>query len=120
MMFLALVAAFLAPPATAEEPLPGLLSLEDYPEEALNRGEQGPVTVELTISPAGRVTACKVLVSAGWSLDRATCRVITKRARFRPATDAQGAAVADTYIQTIVWRIPGVRPVRPKPNSTRM
>ena len=120
MTFLVLVAAFLAPPASAEKPLPGLFSLDDYPEEALNRGEQGPVTVELSISPGGRVTACKVLVSAGWSLDRATCRAIVKRARFTPATDAQGHSIADTYTQTIVWRIPGVRPVRPKPNSTRM
>jgi protein TonB len=119
MRLVALIIACVASAASAQEAA-GLISLGDYPEEALIRGEQGPVTVELTVNPRGRVSACKVVVSAGWSLDRATCLVMTKRARFKPATNSEGNAVSANYTQTIVWKIPGVRPVRPKPNSTRM
>ena len=102
------------------EDLRPLITLDDYPPEALLRGEQGPVTVEVAISEEGLVTECKVLVSAGWQLDRATCSALKKRARFIPATDDSGKPVASTYQQTIKWTIPGARPVRPKPNSTRM
>ncbi len=120
MRILALIGACLASAARAEDAPPGLFSSSDYPSEALDRGEQGPVTVELTIDPQGRVTNCKVMVSAGWSLDRATCRTVTKRARFKPSTDEKGTRVVSTYTMTMVWEIPGVRPQRPKPNSTRM
>jgi protein TonB len=116
----ALIALCFATAAAAEEPLPGLFSASDYPSEALERGEQGPVTVELAIDAQGRVTNCKVLVSAGWSLDRATCKAYLKRARFRPATDDNKKPIPSTYTMTMVWQIPGVRPQRPKPNTTRM
>ena len=70
-------------------------SYEDYPEEALRRGQEGYVTVAFTITPDGRMTGCHVIRSSGSrSLDAVPCWVLPKRARFSPAKDGQGQPLA--------------------------
>jgi len=84
----------------------GLFSADDYPPEALDRGEQGTVGVRVGVDTSGRVSTCAVLESSGsQTLDRATCKIIEARARFRPARDADGQAVQSSVTQKIVWRI---------------
>jgi periplasmic protein TonB len=83
-----------------------LFSSDDYPAEALDRGEQGTVNVRVDVNSAGRVDACMVVRSSGRpTLDHATCRIIADRARFQPARDADGTAIKASVTQTIVWRI---------------
>jgi hypothetical protein len=68
---------------------------EDYPPELRKRGTT--TDVELTVGTNGRVTRCRITEesSAPASWGRQVCLLIRKRARFRPAHNAQG------------WRIPG-------------
>jgi TonB family protein len=94
--------------ASTETPrtLTGLFTAEDYPPEALDRGEQGTVNVRVAVNTSGRVSACTVLQSSGsQTLDRATCKIIAARARFRPAQDTVGKAIESSATQKIVWRI---------------
>src|SRR5881628_792340 len=85
--------------------LQGLISGDDYPPSALDNNEQGSVQVSLTIGPNGRVTGCSPSGSASATLKSATCRLLTSRARFSPAQDANGNPTTSSYSQTIVWRI---------------
>ena len=83
------------------------VSTDDYPGASLRRGEQGSVRFELAVGTDGRVTGCQVTASSGSAdLDAATCRFVSKRARFDPATDGTGARVAGSYKGSIRWVIP--------------
>jgi TonB family protein len=84
--------------------LPSLFAVSDYPAEALAKGAQGITDFRLQVSADGRVEKCAIERSSGnAALDAATCRVITKRSRFRPAVDAAGHAVDSTYTGMIHW-----------------
>lgn len=86
--------------------LVALFTPDDYPLDALRNGEQGVVLARLEIDARGRVSDCTVENSSGYeSLDRATCSILTKRARFLPAHDANGRAVGSSYEQRISWRL---------------
>jgi protein TonB len=66
-------------------------SFEDYPESALRKGEQGMVVIGFTIDVTGRLTNCHVIRSSKYrDLDNVPCRVLAKRARFKPASNAEG------------------------------
>jgi periplasmic protein TonB len=107
----------IAPPRPAPPPPPrqsqaksltgslqGLLANDDYPPSALDNNEQGTVTVTLTIGASGRVTGCSPS-GATATLRSATCRLVSARARFSPAQDANGNPTTSTYTQSITWRI---------------
>lgn len=66
----------------------------DYPEAALYHERQGTVYVEFVIRADGTAADCSVARSSGHAdLDRHACRVLQNRARFQPATDADGNAI---------------------------
>ena len=82
-------------------------STNDYPPSAIRAEEQGVVKVQLGIGPDGRVSSCTVTATSGSSaLDLTTCRLYQKRARFAPARDETGGAIASTYVDRVVWRLP--------------
>jgi TonB family protein len=98
-----------APPAFAQPRanLSSLFSTEDYPAAAVRAGEQGTVEVKLSVGANGRVTNCVVTSSSGSSaLDSTTCRLLTARARFTPATDSAGSPVAAEVTHRQRWRLP--------------
>src|SRR3546814_3143032 len=79
----------------------------DYPSSALRNEEEGTTGFRVTVGTHGRVTDCSVTSSSGSStLDEATCRLITRRARFTPAEDSNGNPITDTYSNRIRWQIP--------------
>ena len=79
----------------------------DYPADALRASMKGVTGFTLQVGADGRVTGCTVTASSGWELlDSTSCRLLSRRARFRPARDAEGAAVASTYESRIRWTIP--------------
>lgn len=83
------------------------VTTSDYPTRDLREGNQGVTGVRLTIGTNGRVQSCIVTSSSGFrGLDDATCRNLTRRARFRPATDGNGNPVTGEYANNIRWVIP--------------
>jgi len=66
---------------------------------------EGVVAIKFTIGTNGRVTNCMVIHSSGYKiLDDTTCKIVTKRARFKPARDSQGNAVVDEVSgPEVIW-----------------
>ena len=100
-------------PATrARAFLPGFFSSDDYPTAALRNEETGTVSFSLAIDRDGRVTRCTVTKSSGSAaLDATTCGIIERRARFSPARDERGNAVADVTTSRIRWDLPAAPPL---------
>lgn len=85
----------------------GWITKDDYPPGASLNDLGGNVGFRLTIDPLGQVSGCVVTQSSGTpELDDATCSLLRIRARFEPATDQQGKAVAGTYANRIRWIMP--------------
>lgn len=79
----------------------------DYPTAALRRATQGRVIVRIDVGAEGRATACATMATSGSAeIDSTTCRVILRRALFRPAIDAAGRRVAARTVSTVTWLIP--------------
>lgn len=67
------------------------VNFTDYPSDALAQQQQGNVVVKFDIDVEGRPRNCTLDISSGYSsLDAIPCRLIEKRARFKPATSADG------------------------------
>ena len=91
-------------PKSLSGSLQGLITSDDYPPSAMDNNETGSVQVTLTVGPSGRVTGCSP--SGGpRSLQTATCRILTARARFSPAQDGNGNPTSGTTSATITWRL---------------
>jgi len=80
------------------------LSNADYPAESWRNGEVGDVSYALSVDTAGRVTDCKAEGYASPALQAETCRLLRERARFEPAKDRKGKAVAAIYSGYHVWQ----------------
>lgn len=110
-MMIAFLAAATAAAATPKAtPIdPGSWFKEnDYPFEAMKNGAQGSVVFEVQVDANGNPTDCQVTKSSGNALlDQATCSVVRSRARFKPATDADGKPVVGLYSTTTVWKLGG-------------
>lgn len=79
----------------------------DYPADALRGGMEGVVAFTLQIGSDGRANGCTVTAPSGWELlDSTTCDLMMRRARFRPARDAEGREMASTFSSRIRWEIP--------------
>jgi TonB family protein len=85
-------------------PLHTLVLPDDYPIEAIKLKQQGKLRVRLNIGPDGQVRTCSIIeTSLSKSLDAISCEIMRTRARFIPAKDASGHAVAGTWVQGISW-----------------
>lgn len=86
---------------------PGLwVNMLDYPRSS-HGYDEGTSGFRVTVGPDGLVTACDITMSSGSAmLDAATCSNITRRARFEPATDADGKPTIGSYANRVTWRIP--------------
>ena len=83
------------------------ITSNDYLRRDLTREREGIARYRLVVGSDGGVDACEITASTGHtSLDRNTCRLIQRRARFEPATDGNGARVVGTYTGTVTWQIP--------------
>ncbi len=99
-------------PARTRANLASLFSDDDYPDAALRNHEEGTVGFRLHVGTDGLATGCDITASSGsQSLDTTTCRLLTERARFSPARDRSGQAIADQVAGRITWRLPQVEPM---------
>jgi Gram-negative bacterial TonB protein C-terminal len=92
------------------------ITSDDYPPRAMREELQGTVAYTLTVNVNGRVQACDMTknenptimtsVNDVPELNIATCRNITRRARFIPATDAEGRPLLANYSGRVRWALP--------------
>lgn len=81
---------------------------DDYRPRWIMEEMAGTARFTLAIDASGRVTGCTITRSTGHAaLDKATCELVSKRARFEAARDAAGKPVAGSYSSAVTWRIPG-------------
>ncbi|MBH1944659.1 TonB family protein [Erythrobacter sp. YJ-T3-07] len=79
----------------------------DYRSSWISRDYAGTVGFRLNVGASGRVEGCSVTQSSGVAaLDEATCQLVTRRARFDPAKNGQGRAVAGSYNGAVRWQLP--------------
>lgn len=79
---------------------------DDYPQRALREEKTGTTGFRVTVGTDGRVIDCSITSSSGTpELDDATCKNVTRRARFKPAVQ-NGQPVQSTYSNRIRWVIP--------------
>ncbi|HEX5183871.1 MAG TPA: energy transducer TonB [Allosphingosinicella sp.] len=96
--------------------LKGELKNSDYPHRAGEAKIGGSVSVRFTVETNGHVTNCSVTRSSGDSdLDAVTCRLIEKRFRYKPATDAAGRPIRSIANDTESWRV--LRPDEAEPDD---
>lgn len=92
-----------AEPPRLIDPQPSI-TYDDYPMDAIRRGEAGIVSVLLKVSAEGSVSGCEVTESSlSKPLDLQTCALLTRRAHFEPATDASGRNIAGEYRMSTPW-----------------
>ncbi len=112
----------LLPPSNPHNPIPmgyadGWVTIADYPAEARKAEQTGNVTASLTVAPTGRVSGCAITLSSGFSqLDAASCRLLSARGQFTPATDEAGNPTAGIWVQRVRWALPGVLPWPTRPS----
>jgi TonB family protein len=112
-----LIATAAATPLPGGAIVAGSISDRDYPKQARNNGIQGSTTAALTVDPKGRVVDCSIEDSSGSTeLDQATCRIITKRFRFRKAAKRE-AGKSTAYSWKWSWRISDPCPRATSPND---
>jgi protein TonB len=84
----------------------GGLRNSDYPGVALSGRMTGTVRVRFTVLTTGRIANCRVVGSSGSNvLDDVTCRLLTQRLRFRPATDGSGRPIESELGSDYTWGI---------------
>ncbi|AZI35919.1 protein TonB [Caenibius tardaugens NBRC 16725] len=80
---------------------------DDYPTKAMREDRAGTTRFSVTVDAEGKVSSCQVTGSSGHSdLDDATCKLVTRRARFKPATDGEGQPTSGSYSNAVRWQIP--------------
>lgn len=76
------------------EQIAGEIKVSDYPRAERRAGISGRVEFRFMVGVTGRVTECTITRSSGNAeLDATTCRLVMKRFRYRPATNAAGYAI---------------------------
>lgn len=83
-----------------------LTSAMEYPDESIEKEEEGTAHAWLLVGTEGQVERCGMTFSSGSStLDTETCQLLTRMARFRPAQDVQGKPVRSLFHQAITWEL---------------
>lgn len=91
-------------PATKPE---SWITGEDFPFKALWAGNNGLVRFRIDVDPAGNPDGCKVLYRTNPDeFADLSCKLLLKRAHFKPALDAQAKPVRWYYINSIRWLSP--------------
>ncbi|WP_294120102.1 energy transducer TonB [Sphingomonas sp.] len=91
---------------SAAQWISGGLENGDYPREALRNRLQGRVSVRFTVLVSGRIANCRITASSGSPLlDATTCRILTERLRFSPATNNAGAPIQSELGSDYTWGI---------------
>lgn len=77
---------------------------DDYPRSAWINGRSTIIQFRLMIDADGKVSGCKVTnLNHNPEFADTTCKLLSKRAKFSPAIDANGNSVPSFYISYVHW-----------------
>jgi hypothetical protein len=80
------------------------VTTDDLPDQFRNLARPLTVDTRLAVNAEGRVSGCTIVSSSGEPLlDLQSCRVLTARARYRPARDAEGQPVETIVTKRVRW-----------------
>jgi TonB family protein len=80
------------------------VTMDDYSPSALNVRNPRDVVLRYRVTGEGKVEDCAVAETSGSSvLDNTACRLVTRRARYRPAVAADGSVSEAWVVQAIRW-----------------
>lgn len=83
------------------------VGFRDYNKLGKREGGSGMVGFRLQIGVKGRVKGCEISRSSGYDdIDKATCKAVSKRARFHPAKNSKGQSVPDSYSSRVRLQLP--------------
>lgn len=112
LLVMALLAAQAQESAKGAQPLKPLtnpgswVTDDDYPPSAVRQGHDGTVAFQLQIDSTGLPAGCSITKTSGHDeLDQQVCSLLVQRARFSPARDASGKAIAAPYNGRFTWQI---------------
>ena len=78
----------------------------DYPSSLVARGIQGNIQFRLTVEADGKVSGCAIQQSTRpVEFDETVCRIMSKRARFDPALDADGKPIKSYWRSSFAFII---------------
>jgi len=77
------------------------LSIEDYPDEMWHEHKGGIVPVRLVVDEYGVAQDCVVMIEPRGPFEEAVCKGISKRARFKPALDADGKPMRSYWTRVV-------------------
>ena len=99
------VKATVAPTPAVPNARTNAFSDDDFPDASRRAEESGVTRVSYVIGTDGKVESCSVTQSSGFPrLDDATCKIIQRRFRFKPAT-VEGQPVKETKTQPVRWQL---------------
>lgn len=80
--------------------------VEDVPVSQLPDGDPRTVFFRLTVRPDGTLQGCEVEVTSGLAaIDKLTCKLARRRARFKPAIAADGGPSYGVYRSRTIWAV---------------
>lgn len=86
--------------------LHGLFQADDYPGQLIEKGVQGTVGFRLRIEADGSVSQCVAIESSGSTdLDKHSCKLVQKRARYSPAVGHDGRPIWSFTFGRVTWMI---------------
>jgi hypothetical protein len=77
------------------------LSIDDYPDAMWREHKGGIVPFRLVIDEDGTVKDCLVIVEQRGPFEEAVCKAVGKRARFKPALDADKKPMRSYWMQVV-------------------
>ncbi len=84
--------------------LKGEIKVSDYPRAVRRAGIGGRVEFRFIVGVTGKVANCTITRSSGNAeLDATTCRVVMKRFRYRPSTNAAGTPIPSEVEGEHLW-----------------
>ncbi|OAN64030.1 energy transducer TonB [Sphingomonas sp. TDK1] len=85
---------------------------DDYPMEEARARHEGVVAFALLVDASGHAVGCDVTATSGFvGLDKQTCFLMMRRARFNPALE-NGRAVESHVTGNFTWRLGNAPPYR--------
>lgn len=101
-----------APPEPRMINLSEVFASANYPFFAKVRGDEGRLRFVVTVDASGIAKECVIVEEAeAETLNQPTCDLIMAQARFEPARDRRGRAIAASFSRPVKWLLAKPRPL---------